>query len=65
MGGGGGAKAKIKIEQGKQTKKKFVHQKCLKKKIRAETFQYRENYKLVCILYIYNYKVQCKGVPQS
>ena len=38
MGGGGGAKAKINIEQGKQ-KKKFVHQKCLKKKIRAETFQ--------------------------
>jgi hypothetical protein len=35
----GGAKAKIKIEQGKQTKKKFLHQKCLKKKIRAETFQ--------------------------
>jgi hypothetical protein len=33
MGGGGGG------EQGKQTKKKFVHQKCLKKKIRAETFQ--------------------------
>jgi hypothetical protein len=34
----GGEKAKIKIEQGKQ-KKKFVHQKSLKKKIRAETFQ--------------------------
>jgi hypothetical protein len=34
---GGGAKAKI--EQGKQTKTKFVHQKCFKKKIRAETFQ--------------------------
>ena len=29
-GGGGGAKAKIKIEQGNR-KKKFVHQKCLKK----------------------------------
>jgi hypothetical protein len=38
MGEGGRAKAKIKIEQGKQ-KKKFVHQKCLKKKICAETFQ--------------------------
>jgi hypothetical protein len=37
--GGGGAKAKKKIEQGKQTKTKFVHQKCFKKKIRAETFQ--------------------------
>jgi hypothetical protein len=37
--GAGGGKSKKKIEQGKQTKKKFVHQKCLKKKIRAETFQ--------------------------
>ena len=34
MGGGD----KNKIRAGK-TKKKFVHQKCLKKKIRAETFQ--------------------------
>jgi hypothetical protein len=34
----GGAKAKRKFEQGKQ-KKKFVHQKSLKKKIRAETSQ--------------------------
>ena len=33
-----GGETKIKFEQGKQ-KKKFVHQKCLKKKIRAETFQ--------------------------
>jgi hypothetical protein len=36
---GGGGKAKIKIEQGKRQEKKFVHQKSLKKKIRAETFQ--------------------------
>jgi hypothetical protein len=38
MGRGGGAKATIKIEHGKQ-KKNFVHQKSLKKKIPAETFQ--------------------------
>ena len=41
---GGGGKSKNKYRAGEQ-KKKFVHQKCLKKKIRAETFQ-RENYKL-------------------
>jgi hypothetical protein len=35
---GGGAKAKIKIEQGKQ-KKKIRHQKSLKRKTRAETSQ--------------------------
>jgi hypothetical protein len=34
----GGGKQK-KIEQGKQKKNKFEHQKSLKKKIRAETFQ--------------------------
>jgi hypothetical protein len=36
---GGGAKAKIKIEQGKQKNNKFVYQKSLKKKICAETSQ--------------------------
>ena len=49
-GGGGGAKAKIKIEQGKQ-KKKFEHEKSLKKKFVQRLFN-RENYKL------------CKGGPQ-
>jgi hypothetical protein len=41
MGGGGGwGKSKNKNRAGKTNKqKKFVHQKCLKKKIRAETFQ--------------------------
>jgi hypothetical protein len=42
--GGGGAKAKIKIEQGKQ-KKEFVHQKSLKKKFEQRLFN-REKYKL-------------------
>jgi hypothetical protein len=46
----GGAKAKIKIEQGKQ-KKKFEHEKSLKKKFVQRHFN-RENYKL------------CKGGPQ-
>ena len=35
----GGGKAKIKIAQGKQNGKKFMYQKSLKKKIRAETFK--------------------------
>ena len=37
--GGGGGKSKNKNRAGKTNKKKFVHQKCLKKKIRAKTFQ--------------------------
>jgi hypothetical protein len=47
---GGGAKAKIKIEQGNR-KKKFEHEKSLKKKFVQRHFN-RENYKL------------CKGGPQ-
>jgi hypothetical protein len=47
---GGGAKAKIKIEQGNR-KKKFEHEKSLKKKFVQRLFN-RENYKL------------CKGRPQ-
>jgi hypothetical protein len=50
MGVGGGAKAKIKIEQGKQ-KKKFEHEKSFKKKFVQRLFN-GENYKL------------CKGGPQ-
>ena len=50
MMGGGGGEAKIKIEQGKQ-KKKFEHEKSLKKKFVQRLFN-RENYKL------------CKGGPQ-
>jgi hypothetical protein len=39
MGGGwGGEIAKIKIEQGKQKEKKFVHQKSLKKKFVQRLF---------------------------
>ena len=41
----GGGEAKIKIEQGKQKEKKFVHQKSLKKKFVRRLFN-RENYKL-------------------
>ena len=48
--GGGAAKAKIKIEQGKQ-EKKFEHDKSLKKKFVKRLFN-RENYKL------------CKGGPK-
>jgi hypothetical protein len=45
MGGGGRGGAKIKIVQGKQKEKKFVHQKSLRNKFVQRLFN-RENYKL-------------------
>ena len=46
MGGGGGAKAKIKIEQGKQTKKKIRAPEMFEKKKFVQRLFNRENYKL-------------------
>jgi hypothetical protein len=62
--GGGGGKSKNKNRAGKTNKKQICAPEMFEKKNLCRDFN-RENYKLVCILYIYNYKVQCKGVPQS
>ena len=59
---GGGNKNKIRA--GKTNKKKNSCTRNVWKKKFVQRLFNRENNKLVCILYIYNYKVQCKGVPQ-
>jgi hypothetical protein len=65
-GGGGGGKSKNKNRAGKTNQKNNSCTRNVWKKKFVQRLFNRENYKLVCILYIYNILYQCKirFIPQ-